>query len=295
MGRDPIDKSEFGNTPVLAAIAAGQKELAQEYIGEADSALLNTPDKRADCKNTPLILTIKMGWEDVALDLLEKKVDVHALAADGFSALHYACLLGQDNVIKELVKRGAFVSQKNDFGATPLDYYGYQFSDLDLLMPQRKQGSTIFYQYGGLRLKDINHAIHHAGFPPRKKIINPQIQKLLGDSKQMGAAFKDRVIGTRIDALKLLIDAIGERGPRTGLETAIQKELDECFWEKMSQYPSYPVVYQLEEAREEIMQRVIPEYKEFIAQKSKQNDAPVPNKNSLPARSPPSPDGCTIS
>ena len=68
----------------------------------------------------PLVDAVKAGDRSAALALLERRADVNAAEADGTTALHYAVHQDDVELVRRLIRAGAHVTVKNDYGATPM-------------------------------------------------------------------------------------------------------------------------------------------------------------------------------
>lgn len=80
------------------------------------------PNVRDDYTNTPLYLSIKAGYMDIAETLLDAGADINYSSKKGDTCLHLACSMGRLDYVKRLIKRGAKMSIKNEQGETPLHY-----------------------------------------------------------------------------------------------------------------------------------------------------------------------------
>jgi len=74
-------------------------------------------------KMTVLQFAIVLGLDDIAKDIIDAtlKDDLDATYGGGNTALHLAALLGERDVVKLLVERGADKSIKNSKGFSPVD------------------------------------------------------------------------------------------------------------------------------------------------------------------------------
>ena len=68
----------------------------------------------------PLVEAIKAGNRASALALMAKNVDVNAAEPDGTTALHWAVQQNDLELVTRLIRAGAKVNVKNDFGSTPM-------------------------------------------------------------------------------------------------------------------------------------------------------------------------------
>src|SRR5262245_5736533 len=69
---------------------------------------------------TPLVDAVKSGDRSAALAMIERKVDVNAAEPDGTTALHWAVQRDDLELVERLLRAGASVKVRNEFGATPM-------------------------------------------------------------------------------------------------------------------------------------------------------------------------------
>src|ERR1041384_1345709 len=69
---------------------------------------------------SPLVDAVKAGNRAAALALIEQRADVNAPEADGTTALHYAVHQDDVELVRRLLRAGARVNVKNEYGATPM-------------------------------------------------------------------------------------------------------------------------------------------------------------------------------
>ena len=67
-----------------------------------------------------LVDAIQTGNRSAAVKLIDQKVDVKAATPDGTTALHWAAHNGDADLVDRLIKAGADVNAKNEFGSTPI-------------------------------------------------------------------------------------------------------------------------------------------------------------------------------
>lgn len=72
---------------------------------------------------TPLHRGVIAGNLEVT-EILASRLDVSAKDKLGRTPLHHACIHGRRNIVKELIKKGASVSDFDIYGKVPLDYAG---------------------------------------------------------------------------------------------------------------------------------------------------------------------------
>src|SRR2546423_4584674 len=68
----------------------------------------------------PLVDAVKARDKAAVLTLLQKKVNVNAPEADGTTALHWAVQQDDLELVQRLIRAGADVKAKNDYGSTPM-------------------------------------------------------------------------------------------------------------------------------------------------------------------------------
>ncbi len=107
--------TEYGGTPLLFAVAFGQKEVAQFLL--ANKADINALDNDGE---TPLYAAARLGKKAMVELLLAKKADVNAKDNNGGTPLLAASGLGQTDVVGLLLANKADVNTKDKFGGTPL-------------------------------------------------------------------------------------------------------------------------------------------------------------------------------
>jgi len=158
-----------GNTPLLLAILYQQQypqlDLA-EFIVSNDKrkASINLTDTMPIATNPPLILALKSGMYDLALQLLLAGADPNQPSGQqNFTPLHWACALlgttyqaGQPcpqekklvEVIYLLLEKGAEIDAKNEFGHTPLDLLSYRVEEKDFILWREKKQPDIAEYFG---------------------------------------------------------------------------------------------------------------------------------------------------
>jgi ankyrin repeat protein len=114
--------SEEGITPLLYAIDRHDLKLAQLLL--ENGALINL--KALDSKGeSPLILSVKKGFADIALYLLEKGADVNGTDYLGNTSLHYAAFYNDSLMAEILLSHGADANITGNDGLTPLMHAAY--------------------------------------------------------------------------------------------------------------------------------------------------------------------------
>ena len=80
-------------------------KLLQEHI--QSGADVNEPCTEEGWSGYLLMLAIKYGYQDIALALLLAGADVHRRDDKSWTALHWACVRGLDEVVEALIDRGS--------------------------------------------------------------------------------------------------------------------------------------------------------------------------------------------
>ena len=68
----------------------------------------------------PLVDVVKSGDRAAALAMIEQRVNVNTPEADGTTALHWAIHQTDLELADRLIRAGANVKAKNNYGATPM-------------------------------------------------------------------------------------------------------------------------------------------------------------------------------
>ncbi len=132
--------NKHGNSFLHEAIVWSRKDAAAYLISlaaVADSTSLSLVDTFSSSRSTPLILASKTGDNSTALALIglfkTRVTDLDQQDYIGNTALHYACLMRNDELIQALLLQGADPNIRNDRGCSPLEYYKISpaFEDLN--------------------------------------------------------------------------------------------------------------------------------------------------------------------
>lgn len=103
-GADVNARNEFGETPLIWAVAGGFLEIAFLLLDEG--AKVDAPDNR---KATPLLWAAANGRVGMVWLLLERGADINAREDKGETALSKAAVNGQYAIVRFLVEKGAKV------------------------------------------------------------------------------------------------------------------------------------------------------------------------------------------
>jgi hypothetical protein len=284
LGANPyttLDLKNMGNSPLLAAIAYNKPNLAKALISvyqKQNPEFLDKTDSIPNCLNTPLMLAIKMGMSDVAIQLIDTgKVNVNHIFRDGWTALHYAAMYRLNDVIQRLVQAGANINAVNTFGAKPSDYYLLTRENIlkrDSLYVKQMGG---YFQKGSV-VPDFDDAHYHRGFELPVSPTQPDITNLLGNQKALNANYEQYLNNRhRQYALQLVniqLEMMQEKKPVTDFQKKMQSEFDAIVSQKILDLEpeyitraQYPERYKqkMQEAREELAEKIVPKtYEEII-------------------------------
>ncbi|ARJ22484.1 ankyrin repeat domain-containing protein [Bacillus mycoides] len=104
--------SEDGWTPLHLAAYFGQKELASFLLEQGADIHIRAKNEN---ENTPLQAAIANKQSELVAFLIEKGSDVNAVQSGGWTGLHEATLLGNEEIIILLLENGANkMIKKND-------------------------------------------------------------------------------------------------------------------------------------------------------------------------------------
>lgn len=102
--------------PLHDAARQGDFDAVREMIAEGADL-----DEKAQNGETPVILAVLGGHEEVARALIEAGADIHGRNAGGFTPLHAAAYAGELAMAQLLIERGADINDaQNKAGVTPL-------------------------------------------------------------------------------------------------------------------------------------------------------------------------------
>jgi ankyrin repeat protein len=116
-GANPNFKGKGGFTPIVIAARNGYLEIVQ-YLMDHGAEM----DKRDNSrKKSALLAAAFKSQNEVAEYLLAHGADINAQAINGFTPLHDAAWVGDYQLVKLLVERGARTDIKNNDGQTALE------------------------------------------------------------------------------------------------------------------------------------------------------------------------------
>ena len=116
-GADPNKrKGSSGSTPLHLAILEKNLNLVKMLLEKG--AHLETKD---DYGSTPLLTAVKDDAPEEIVDLLlQRNANVHAVAEDRKTALHFAAQRGEENMMIQMIKKGLRVDAEDNVGWRPL-------------------------------------------------------------------------------------------------------------------------------------------------------------------------------
>lgn len=118
-GADVLDHNIGKNTPLYLAVAYGQISVARLLLQQQSSAQLDT---RARYGWTALHKAADIGNEDIAALLLQSGAMVNSEDVKGMRPLHFAARKGYLEIVRLLLMSGAEVHSQASDGLTPLDH-----------------------------------------------------------------------------------------------------------------------------------------------------------------------------
>ncbi|TAK75911.1 MAG: ankyrin repeat domain-containing protein, partial [Gammaproteobacteria bacterium] len=126
-------RTKHRNSLLLHALAWNKLRAAAILIKlDLKKEALNAKDAWPTCLNTPLILAAKIGATGIIKELIALGAELDEQDHNGFTALHYACILRNHDAIETLLQKHAGSHLKDAFGKLPLDYYKMEISEADL-------------------------------------------------------------------------------------------------------------------------------------------------------------------
>lgn len=111
---DVNQKNHDGATPLQIAVTSGQSKVVKMLL-ERNAEVIMLPSGE-----TMVHHVVRKGFEDIALSLMEKGVDVHKIYGHGNTLLHLASARGMARSVNLLVAKGANVNLGNADDITPL-------------------------------------------------------------------------------------------------------------------------------------------------------------------------------
>ena len=101
--------------------ANGETEKVLEILQKEGA----TVDILGEENRTPFMIAVDRGHVALAEALIERGAEVNHRDSDGLTALHYACLCENPEMIRMLLKKGADESAVDNDGSKPKDYFDY--------------------------------------------------------------------------------------------------------------------------------------------------------------------------
>ena len=124
-GADIEAKTSFGHTPLLSSIRWDRVEVTELLLKKRANVNPTT-----ELGRTPLIISAIEGNSELAMLFLDNDADI-SIKDNNYkmTALHFAALYGQLDIVTALVKKGANINEMDAAGKTALDYanqYGHE-------------------------------------------------------------------------------------------------------------------------------------------------------------------------
>ncbi|MBO1582565.1 ankyrin repeat domain-containing protein [Bacillus sp. XF8] len=110
--------SEDGWTPLHLAAYFGHKEIANFLLKKGANLHIKAKNRN---ENTPLQAAIANKKIEMATFLIGQGADVNAVQSGGWTGLHEAVLLGDEEIVALLIENGADKSIKKNDGKTAYD------------------------------------------------------------------------------------------------------------------------------------------------------------------------------
>jgi ankyrin repeat protein len=124
-GADIEARTSFGMTPLLSSLRWDRLAVTKFLVEKGANVNPTT-----ELGRTPLIISAVEGNPELARLFLDNGADIEAKDQNyKRTALHFAALYGQLDIVDALLKKGAHVDERDGAGKTPLDYaarYGHE-------------------------------------------------------------------------------------------------------------------------------------------------------------------------
>ncbi len=157
----------YGNSLLTRSIATGHNAAAIQCALACRQQDLDLFDTFPSSQSTALIMAAKTGATKVAILLLCLGANPNAQDFNGYSALHYACILRMNHLIQALLDSGARRGIRNDHGRTARFYYNLDINEVDMSYHhgchdsgKKKHQVRVSYDWGksfiGTRMKDLS-------------------------------------------------------------------------------------------------------------------------------------------
>lgn len=157
---------EDGRGFIYYAITRGWTEVARKLL-QLNAGI----SRQADTKGlTPLHYACRMGNFEMVKLLVEFGADIHASDEFGNTPLHSALMFHKSEVAVFLVSRGVDKNHENNYGVRPLDYLGLEHYEMFKAMGL-KHGDGEFHMSGALKA-DLS-VKRRIDYMLRKKLIKP--------------------------------------------------------------------------------------------------------------------------
>jgi len=119
-GADPASQDTEGNTLLHLSFLGATPEISRELI--AKGADIEKPDAKGNIAIQAVFLQLLHSSDtSLASDIIRTTRNVNHANSLGFTALHFAAILGKKGLVKELLEKGASRDVKNNDGKTAFD------------------------------------------------------------------------------------------------------------------------------------------------------------------------------
>ncbi len=156
-----------GKTPLHIAAEMGHVDILKDLLEhEASKEVLDQAEVMSGC--TPLSLACMTGQETVAILLIENNAKINMNT--GYPPIHAAAFIGNVNVVRTLISKGADVDLKDKYDESALHYACYK-GHKKVVRALLECGATI-------------NSVDKRGKTPTDLAKTEDIKKLLQDAKQ---------------------------------------------------------------------------------------------------------------
>ncbi|KAH7824085.1 putative Ankyrin repeats (3 copies) [Monocercomonoides exilis] len=136
-GADVNEKGTNGMTCLHAACEKGSMALIKFFLERGID--INAQEDKESGGNTPLLISIKLGFNDATLFLLNNGADVDIADSNGATPLHIATMKGNLKIVQELLSRGANVERVDSGGKTAWYWaHALHYEEIQALLPEQK-------------------------------------------------------------------------------------------------------------------------------------------------------------
>lgn len=157
--------------------------------------------------NNPLLLAARWNRTDLIPFLLQRTGDVTVANRHGNTALHYACKHGNGELVRDLILRGASLSQKNNYNLSAQEIAQNQedpfislivdlasrVRDKERSAQARQFEEKLYEELGKRELRKINSLLTESDAAVTEKLLNEVINEVIEKAVEIKAAEKARI------------------------------------------------------------------------------------------------------